>query len=678
MTKVILLSWFLILIIDLTAQNYDISEEIAEQLSDQISQSEDNPIDQQILERLPILNVNKATFEELKHIPWLTSFQIHNLLDHIKNNGQLLSLYELQAVPGWDLGTIRLTVPLLKIPTNVAFRDNRKIREQLAYDGGIEISLRSRRRLEPAAGYRPDAITKFNGGPTYWLGSIRYRRKGALDIGLRIEKDAGEPFRWKPKQAWYGSDHTSVFVQLENKGLFKKIIVGDFGVHWDQGLILGRGLSFRKQVITGPRKVHSGINPHTSTREFGFYRGVGMECQIGSFILGALISRRLLDANVQEADSTLTMPRRITSLIETGLRRTTTEIEKRKSVKSIVGGLHLQKLWGRNIITSLSALYHKLNIPIIPIPRRYNEEEFKGSKNLNLSAGLEVLWENVNLYSQFAYSHSGGWSGLAGLTTSLSSSFSMTLHIRNYGQNYHAISGGAFGVRSNNRNERGIYWAFQYSPHKRWTSGFYSNIYKIPGPSFGTDSGFSGIDQLLRIQFIPNKAASIDTYWRGTRKPTNQKEPGKATHQLTNTTKNNFGLRGTWQNTNFEVQCRIQLSAYKLNKTNTYGKILGSQVSYDVDLFKITTNLTLFDTDDFENRQYIYERDLPYGLSIPFFHGIGVRWFVLLKLRAFRNLGFWVKFAQTEYRDRENLGSGPDLIVGSKRSDLSFQLRFKL
>ena len=152
MTKVIMLGWFLISITELLAQPYDISEEIAEQLSDQISQSEDNPIDQQNFERLPILDVNKAAFEELKNIPWLTSFQIHNLLDHIRNNGPLLSLYELQAVPGWDLGTIRLTTPLLKLTANAACRDNRNFREQIVYDGGVEIAFRCRRRLEVATG----------------------------------------------------------------------------------------------------------------------------------------------------------------------------------------------------------------------------------------------------------------------------------------------------------------------------------------------------------------------------------------------------------------------------------------------------------------------------------------------------------------------------------------------
>lgn len=39
---------------------------------------------------------------------------------------------------------------------------------------------------------------------------------------------------------------------------------------------------------------------------------------------------------------------------------------------------------------------------------------------------------------------------------------------------------------------------------------------------------------------------------------------------------------------------------------------------------------------------------------------------------------FLVKFGQTIYEDRENIGSGNDLIQGNKKADLQMQLRIKI
>jgi len=658
----------------LLAQDYDLPEELAEQLFDQVSQSEADPADQDFWENLPVLNVNKATFEDFQNYRWLSVHQIQNLLTYIDRNGPLVSIYELQAVPGWDLATIRMTQPLLKISSNQANKDGRSLREQLVFDGGLEAFIRTRRRLQLSKGYKN---RQFLGGPLYWLGGIRYRRKGTIDLGLRIEKDAGESFIWSPKNGWYGTDHFSMFLMLENKGPFKKIILGDFNAQWDQGLILGRGLSFRKQVVTAPRKIHTGLMPHTGTREYGFQQGVGIEVQLGGVVASAFYSHRMLDAQIHPEDAGLNLPVRVSSIVETGLRRSNSELEKRKALASRTAGVHLKKAWGNHLVTTLSGIHQTFGSPLIPVPRRYNSNYFSGSSNLNLSGGFEFLWKNINIYSQLAVSSSRGWAALTGLTASLSHNFSISLHWRNYHERFHPISGKAFGMQTRNSNERGIYWAFQYNPSKKWVAGFYTNIFQTIDASFSSDSGYNGIDQLLRVQYIPTKLALLDFYWRGTRKPLNLRRASKSTHDLTQSVKHSFGLRGTWQgNSNLAFQCRIQFSTYLLDKTTT-GKIISNQVSYDRDIYRITANLSYFDTDDFENRQYIYERDLPHGLSIPFFHGIGTRWYALVQLKPLKNISIWAKFAQSTYFNRDRLGTGVDEINGPRRSDISFQLRYR-
>ncbi|HTF30587.1 MAG TPA: helix-hairpin-helix domain-containing protein, partial [Flavitalea sp.] len=61
------------------------------------------------------LSVNTADENELRELRILTDIQIHRLINYRLLFGKLLSIYELQAVPGWDLETIRKLRPFITI-----------------------------------------------------------------------------------------------------------------------------------------------------------------------------------------------------------------------------------------------------------------------------------------------------------------------------------------------------------------------------------------------------------------------------------------------------------------------------------------------------------------------------------------------------------------------------------
>jgi len=48
------------------------------------------------------INLNLATYEELSRLIFLSDFQIQSILDYVKTNGQMLTVYELQLVYGFD------------------------------------------------------------------------------------------------------------------------------------------------------------------------------------------------------------------------------------------------------------------------------------------------------------------------------------------------------------------------------------------------------------------------------------------------------------------------------------------------------------------------------------------------------------------------------------------------
>lgn len=61
------------------------------------------------------LNLNNATREELYDLLILSEIQIDNLLAHRIHFGTLISIYELQAVEGFDLATINKILPFIKV-----------------------------------------------------------------------------------------------------------------------------------------------------------------------------------------------------------------------------------------------------------------------------------------------------------------------------------------------------------------------------------------------------------------------------------------------------------------------------------------------------------------------------------------------------------------------------------
>jgi hypothetical protein len=85
----------------------------------------------------------------------------------------------------------------------------------------------------------------------------------------------------------------------------------------------------------------------------------------------------------------------------------------------------------------------------------------------------------------------------------------------------------------------------------------------------------------------------------------------------------------------------------------------------------------MFDTDDYNNRQYLYEKNVLYAFSIPALSGRGVRWYSLLQFSPTRKIDLWIRFARTSQRDMKTIGSGLEEINTARRSEITAQVRMK-
>ena len=123
------------------------------------------------------------------------------------------------------------------------------------------------------------------------------------------------------------------------------------------------------------------------------------------------------------------------------------------------------------------------------------------------------------------------------------------------------------------------------------------------------------------------------------------------------------------------MRTRAQFSSFQMNDITTRGMALLQDVQFDLGNIKFTARYAVFDTDDYDNRQYAYENDVLLAYSLPAYHGIGVRRVAMVEYKLNRHVTFWLRYANTRYPHEEKIGTGPDTVAGNTKNDVKFQVR---
>ena len=314
------------------------------------------------------LNLNTATRDELQSLYVLAPDQINNFFEHRARTGKLLSIYELQAIPGFDLLTIQKLLPFVKVRDSGLSGDNRPLLERMLSEPNNYFLWRVTRVLQKQKGYtnaqpdsRGDLPQRYVGSPYRVLGRFKVSHSNDFSLGLTFEKDAGEQFVWDPETNRYGPDFISGHFMLENKGNFEKIVVGDYQNQFGQSLVTTAGFAVGKgaETVNTVRRNNLGLRPYTSVLEALFFRGAAATYKVGkNYHLTGMYSNKAIDGRVQEpilADSLLEDINVnnnnfdddfiVSSLPITGFHRTASEISTNKTIRRANRRwqLHLQK-----------------------------------------------------------------------------------------------------------------------------------------------------------------------------------------------------------------------------------------------------------------------------------------------------------------------------------------------
>lgn len=642
------------------------------------SQAEDLPEDYDLTEivetltrlRKQPLNLNTATADDLNKIFFLSPLQISNFLLHIKENGKLQDLLELQTVDGFDDRTIQSLLPFVTLKDELDFK--KLSFKNISKFGDNDLIIRFAQTLEQQKGYTDLPGNRYLGTPDKLQLRYRFQLSDVFAANLTIDKDAGE------RRFDKGLDFLSGNIAFYKLGIVKKLIIGDYNLQFGQGLTLWSGFAFGKGPdVTSVAKKDLSLRRYSSTNEFSFFRGISTTIAFKKHVLlTPFISFRKLDANQDVGPEGELVQATIN---QTGLHRTITEIGNRNSLSQQIFGAVIEYKTD-NLAVGGIAYHTKFGDNFITQKAVYDKYSFTGKDLTNLGIHYNYSLKNFYLFGELAKSLNSGFASVNGILASLSPVVSATALYRNYSKDYHSFYNQAVAEATEAANEEGLYLGLNVVPNRRWALAIYSDYFKFPWLKFRIDAPSKGNEILAQLAYTPTKTFKILARFKTENKQQNT-DLDVPIKFLDDVKKEGYRLSVNWRLTkSFSFQNRVEVSQYQKGETpREFGYLVYQDVDYKPPTSKLSANLRVayFNTASYNSRIYAYEDDVLYSFAFGIYSGKGLRTYVNLKYNLIKNLNVWARYGVFFYKDVSTVGSYLDEIKGNKKSELKLQMRYQ-
>ncbi len=605
------------------------------------------------------LRINTADAGELRQLRILNDLQIASLITYRGLLGHFISVYELQAVPYWDIPTIQKLLPFISLTTAGSQKEELWKR----FRGGTHQLLF---RVSQVFKTRHISATdqSYTGSPQRLLFRYRYSYNDLLQFGWLGDKDAGEQFLKGAQKK--GFDFYSVHFFARKLGVIQSLVLGDFTVNMGQGLVHWQSLAFKKSAdITGLKRQSAVLRPYSSSGEFFFHRGAGITVRKGKIESTAFISFRRLSANL--VSDTASGDPFISSILTSGYHRSPAEQADRNVLTQTAVGstVAYKRKRGQVAVNGVGYLF---SVPIKKRDDPYNLYALSGKKWFNMSADYSYTYKNLHFFGEAAADQNFNKAFINGLLVSVDPRADLSILHRHIAPAYQSVSGNAFTESTSPTNERGLFTGICLRPGSGWKIETYADIYRFPWLKYRVDAPGRGSDWLVLLTCTPNKQTEIYTRFRA------ESKLGNVTGSENNSNQLQFLTRKSWRthvsfrvNADLSFRSRTELVWYEKPGSGTEnGYLFFLDIIYKSLQGPISgsARIQYFETDSYDSRVYAFENDVLYSYSIPGFSGKGTRFYLNLGYKASPNLSFWVRLAQSFYKQAPpaiNPGQGPEL-----------------
>lgn len=634
------------------------------------------------------LNLNNATREELVDLGLLNDVQINNLLIHREQFGVLISVYELQAIDGFDLATIYTILPYVSV-TDRFDAGHFTVKEMFA-NGKHEVIFRSQRVVEEQLGYTPiDSLSLAESPNSRYLGNpyriytrYRFTYSNFVSFGVTAEKDPGEEFfRGSQKN---GFDFYSAHLSVRNIGPVKSAVLGDFQLSFGQGLTIWTGYAFGKTSMTVATKRNAGgIRPYTSVDENRFLRGAATTLKFGPIETSVFFSMRKRDANISVSDTLGNDIEilEVSSIQETGYHTTPSELADKHSLEEMLYGGNVTFRKTRFHV-GVTAIHSEYNKPLVRNLGLYNQFEFSAQQNSVVGLDYAFVLRNFNFFGEVARSANGGIAATNGVLISADARLAFTIHHRYFGKDFQNIYANAFSESTLPVNEQGIYFGLQAKPHRKWTISSYYDLQLYPWMKYQIDAPSQAFDFLVQVNFTPDKRTDMYFRYRHRDKYTNANDPDADIDFIIPFTQDNIRFNISYPVAkSWKLKNRIEyVKYYPSNEIEQTGLVIYQDVTYKKigSPVSFTARYALFQTDSYNSRVYAYENDMPMQFSVPAYYGKGSRVYLLMNWDVTRRLEMWFRVSQWFYYNQDIISEGSLTEIRSNhKTEVKLQLKYK-
>ncbi len=636
--------------------------------------------DLQYLLRHPI-NLNLATEEDLQKLFVLNDFMIANLFNYISKSGELLSIYELDAIYGFDISLINSIKPFVSIEPSTHLQ-HFKIKE--AFSTGKNMFLiRGKEVVEDQAGYYKQNDPRTNENPNYYgyLGSpiklyarYRYTYYDQLSLGLTGEKDEGENF-FKGSNS-KGFDFYSGHLYIKDAGILQAFALGDYHVSFGQGLVAWSGMAYGKSDMTmNTRRHERGITPYTATDENRFMRGSAASFELKKSRLTVFYSSKYIDANIvsRNYDESSTL---VSSFLTSGIHATMSQLNDEDAINEKVSGANLSYK-NRKFKLGITHAFVHYSAHLLPPNLPYNIYRMQGNSTSNTGVDYYFVLKNCSLFGEGALTNNGYPAIINGMQWRLSSYAGVSLLHRYYHPGYIAPYSNAFAESSENRNENGFFIGSDIIISPTLNLNAYADLCHFPWLKYNVDAPSIGTEYMARLQYSPSDKTKLYIRYRTKTKQENSDVSNSKINKLVNSSVRYVRFHISYRlSKEFALSNRIESSYCEKESEKNKGFMMYNDIDYSLNILPlmIRCRYAIFNTDDYNSRIYVYEDDLLYEFAVPALYYKGTRAYLMLQYKLKRSSQLWFKISRTYYTNRTSISSAMNEIDGNKRTDVKLQL----
>lgn len=656
--------------------------ELLESVAERTDQEPEDDSFLQLLEeyRRRPLNLNTATEAEVRELRLLYDVQIQHFLRYRELLGALVSVYELQAIPTWDILTIRKILPYISVSSEKSIVQ--RLRQRL-FAGDNSFLLRTAMVLPKSKGFLQQDSTSnsYLGSRQQLLFRYKYTYKNLLQYGLLGEKDAGEElFEGSQKR---GFDFYSFHIFARRLGAIKAIAIGDFTVSMGQGLIQWQGLAFdRTSSVASVKRQAEVIRPYSSSGEYNFSRGAGITLMKDRWETTAFVSSRKLSATF-DIDSSNLATSYVSSLNTSGYHRTSKELRQRNNIHQTNGGAVL-KYTGKRWHAGMNWVEHFFSHQFRSSEKPYDWFSMQGNGWRNFSVDYSFTFRNFHFFGENAVDRDFHHALISGCIASIDRLVDLSVVFRKINKAYQALNGNAFTVNTRVSNETGLYAGLTLKPSHQLRLDTYLDVYHSPWLRFAVDAPSYGAEYSCLLSYVPNRQLSLSMRYRVSTREANI-DAGFPSNQVTTTPRKTFRYQFNYiLRREITVSHRAEVIRTGSKDRPESGFLVFADLKYKpvVMPVSITARLQYFESDSYNTRIYAYENDVLYANSSPAFFDKGFRWYLILRtsvnkipgIKSSSKIDLWVKYAATHYFELDKIGSELNEIQGEKRSEIKLQL----